>query len=282
MGHHRRDWIRKKGLHSSKPARRDNWVIMAGEAPVPTAKQLGIEDLELPRTIISRTMKATFPDGTATEKAAQNAVRRACTVFVSYLGATANDLAKSANKKSIQAQDVFKALDLLEFKGFVEKVEQSFVAHATLVKEKRNAYRKRVAEAGGPLRAKGIATSGGGRGRTGSGTPTRSSSQPHRGSDTGDDEELDEVEDDEDDDMSEGEGGDNSNAGDDGTSHMPPAISPLQPALAQSNSGEATPGTEPRKRKLILKLGPNKALKSGESSPKASPQSSARNNMEVE
>ena len=154
------------------------------------------------------------------------------------------------------------------------------LAHATMVKEKRNAYRKRVAEAGGPLRAKGITTSGGGRGRTSSvtGTPTGSSSQPHKGSETGDDEELDEIDDEEDADVSDVEVRDNNEAED---TSQPVPTSVVSPPLPQEPTVSEAAGAEaPKKRKLILRLGPNKAVKSTEPSPNASPQ--PRNHMELE
>ncbi|TPX36346.1 hypothetical protein SmJEL517_g01571 [Synchytrium microbalum] len=221
---------------------------MTGEATeAPTAKQLGIEDLEMPRTVISRTMKSAFPDGTSVDRASSSAVRRACTVFVSYLAATANDMTKNANKKTMTASEVFKALDLLEFKGFVGKVEEAFV-------EKRNAYRKRVAEQGGPLRTRGGSSGG-----------SASKSRTRKGSDDDEDDE----------DVYEGEEGDDVDemedygAGDDDDMMMDEGIPPAQPVF-QPPPLPADPSGAP-KRKLILKLGPNKAARSDDSSPSNSP-----------
>lgn len=83
----------------------------------------GIEELELPRALLARIVKATLPDGTLLQKDAKNAMSKASTIFVSYLTAAAIDIAASAKHKSLTSDDVFQALNILNFDRFVSTIK---------------------------------------------------------------------------------------------------------------------------------------------------------------
>lgn len=83
----------------------------------------GIEELELPRALLARIVKAALPDGTLLQKDAKNAMSKASTIFVSYLTAAAIDVATSAKHKSLASDDVFQALHILDFDRFVPMIK---------------------------------------------------------------------------------------------------------------------------------------------------------------
>lgn len=97
-----------------------------------------IDDNELPKANVTRILKHALPASTALQKDAKLAISKASTVFINYLSATANDIAKSANHKTITAPDVFKALEVLELEDFVPKLQEAFTAFQQLQQEKKS------------------------------------------------------------------------------------------------------------------------------------------------
>ncbi|KAI7862132.1 histone-fold-containing protein [Spinellus fusiger] len=85
-----------------------------------------IEDNELPKANVARVLKNALPTGTALQKDAKLAVSKASAVFISYLSTVANDIAKSANHKTISAADVFKAMEILELDHLSPLLKESF------------------------------------------------------------------------------------------------------------------------------------------------------------
>ncbi|KAM3582811.1 hypothetical protein VKS41_004577 [Umbelopsis sp. WA50703] len=59
---------------------------------------------------------------------------------------SANDIAKSANHKTITAPDVFKALEVLELEDFVPKLQEAFSAFQQLQQEKKSRKKEGKAE----------------------------------------------------------------------------------------------------------------------------------------
>ncbi|KAI8068275.1 histone-fold-containing protein, partial [Gongronella butleri] len=73
-----------------------------------------IEDYELPKANVTRILKQSLPAGTNLQRNAKLAVSKAGTVFISYISALANDVAKNQNHKTITSADVIKALEIAE------------------------------------------------------------------------------------------------------------------------------------------------------------------------
>ncbi|KAI8817040.1 histone-fold-containing protein [Fimicolochytrium jonesii] len=101
-----------------------------------------IEDIDLPRSIISRVIKGALPDGAQVQKDAKAAMTKACTVFISYLTATALDVTKSNDRKSITSNDVFRALTILEFDQFAPMIKVAVQEFQQKAKEKRQEYKR--------------------------------------------------------------------------------------------------------------------------------------------
>ncbi|XP_014292367.1 DNA polymerase epsilon subunit 3 [Halyomorpha halys] len=96
-----------------------------------------VEDLNLPASVVTRIIKECLPDGVNVSKEARVAVARAASVFVLYLTSTSNNLATQANRKTISANDVFKALSETDFEFFVEPLKDALEAHKKVLQEKK-------------------------------------------------------------------------------------------------------------------------------------------------
>ncbi|KAI9106216.1 histone-fold-containing protein [Phlyctochytrium arcticum] len=82
-----------------------------------------IDDLDLPRSILNRVIKNSLPEGAQVQKEAKAAMTKACTVFINYLTAAALDVTKQNDRKSLNANDILKALTILEFDAFLPTVK---------------------------------------------------------------------------------------------------------------------------------------------------------------
>lgn len=121
----------------------------------------GIEDLNLPKSIITRLAKGVLPPNTQIQANAILAMTKAATVFINHLTNAANERTQNSNKKTIMPPDVFDALDDIEYPEFKELVQQEFKKFNEIQSTKRNTYRRKVAaakkgvpyvETAGPLR----------------------------------------------------------------------------------------------------------------------------------
>ncbi|KAK3301109.1 uncharacterized protein B0H64DRAFT_429035 [Chaetomium fimeti] len=114
---------------------------------------LTIEDLTLPKSIITRLAKGVLPPNTQIQANAILALTKSATVFISHLANAANDFTVGSNKKTINPADVFKALDEIEYGFMRERLEAEFAKFNEVQTSKRSTYRKKVAaakKAGGP------------------------------------------------------------------------------------------------------------------------------------
>ncbi|KAL7788668.1 histone-fold-containing protein [Trichoderma ceciliae] len=91
-----------------------------------------IEDLNLPKSIITRLAKGILPPNTQIQGNAILALSKSATVFISYLASHANENTVAAGKKTISPADVFKALDDTEFSFLKEPLEAEFARATTL------------------------------------------------------------------------------------------------------------------------------------------------------
>ncbi|KAI0478260.1 histone-fold-containing protein, partial [Xylaria cf. heliscus] len=104
-----------------------------------------IEDLTLPKSIITRLAKGVLPSNTQIQANAILAMSKSATVFINHLANAANEHTLGNNKKTIMPGDVFAALDDIEFPFFRERLEAEFKKFNDTQTSKRNTYRRKVA-----------------------------------------------------------------------------------------------------------------------------------------
>ncbi|KAG6327175.1 hypothetical protein ID866_11914 [Astraeus odoratus] len=101
----------------------------AGSGPISAQAQQdlvseGIENFELPKTLVTKIAKSAIPDNTKLQKETVLSLVKGSTVFINYLAATAHDVALSKQHKSISASDVLKALEMIEFGDLVDRLQE--------------------------------------------------------------------------------------------------------------------------------------------------------------
>ncbi|ORY62080.1 histone-fold-containing protein [Pseudomassariella vexata] len=108
---------------------------------------VAIEDLNLPKSIITRLAKGVLPPNTQIQANAILAMSKSATVFVNYLANAANEITTNSGKKTIMPNDVFDALKDVEFEEFRDSLQAEFKKFNEIQTTKRNTYRRRVAAA---------------------------------------------------------------------------------------------------------------------------------------
>ncbi|KAI8846993.1 histone-fold-containing protein [Chytridium lagenaria] len=88
-----------------------------------------IDDLGMPKAITARVIKTALPPQGQCNKDAKSAMTRACTVFISYITASANDCAKSGNHKTISSANIYDALRSNGFEEFIPKLKKEMEAY---------------------------------------------------------------------------------------------------------------------------------------------------------
>ncbi|KAI2466136.1 histone-fold-containing protein, partial [Annulohypoxylon bovei var. microspora] len=106
-----------------------------------------IEDLNLPKSIITRLAKGVLPPNTQIQANAVLAMCKSATVFISHIANAANEKTLSSNKKTIMPADVFDALNDIEFEFMRERLEAEFKKFNEVQTTKRSTYRRKVAAA---------------------------------------------------------------------------------------------------------------------------------------
>lgn len=101
------------------------------------------EDLNLPRSVVSRIVKEVLPDGVNVSKESRAAISKAASVFVLYATSCANNFAMKSKRKTLSGQDVLSAMESMEFGKFVEPLKESLEQFRQEVKEKKEASEKR-------------------------------------------------------------------------------------------------------------------------------------------
>ncbi|KAL9687283.1 hypothetical protein QQ045_031683 [Rhodiola kirilowii] len=99
---------------------------------------------QLPKTIIRRVVKEKISelseDGQIIlQKDAFLAFSEAARVFIHYLSATANDICKESRRQIVNAEDVLKALEEIEFPEFVDTLKASLEVYREIHNGKREA-----------------------------------------------------------------------------------------------------------------------------------------------
>ncbi|RZC78616.1 hypothetical protein C5167_002827 [Papaver somniferum] len=92
--------------------------------------KVGAESVEeLPKAIVRRLVKEKLSESDAGDlqihKEAILAFGESARIFIHYLSATANDVCKESKRQTINAEDIFKALEEIEFQEFIEPLKAS-------------------------------------------------------------------------------------------------------------------------------------------------------------
>lgn len=101
---------------------------------------VSIDEILFPKSTIAKLAKEITSDNDSNmilSKDSLLAIQRAATVFVSHLLYHARNVAKDADRKNINAQDVLQALERAEFLGFVPEVKQKLTTHERYVEAKK-------------------------------------------------------------------------------------------------------------------------------------------------
>lgn len=106
-----------------------------------------IEDLTLPKSIITRLAKGVLPPNTQIQANAILALSKSATVFINHLANAANEITLMSGKKTIMPPDVFRALDDVEYGFMRERLEAEFAKFNETQSTKRSAYRRKVSAA---------------------------------------------------------------------------------------------------------------------------------------
>ncbi|KAJ9616773.1 hypothetical protein H2200_000492 [Cladophialophora chaetospira] len=117
---------------------------------------VGIDDLLLPRSLVSRLSRGVLPPNTSLQKDALLALTRSATVFISYLAHHANEQSQLRHRKTLGVQDVYAALREIELAGVMEvgvigddgrqggRLEREVALYEEGVMKKRKGYREKV------------------------------------------------------------------------------------------------------------------------------------------
>uniref|UniRef100_A0A7N0U6V3 Transcription factor CBF/NF-Y/archaeal histone domain-containing protein n=1 Tax=Kalanchoe fedtschenkoi TaxID=63787 RepID=A0A7N0U6V3_KALFE len=106
--------------------------------------ELTVDVEQLPKTIVRRVVKEKLSDlsddgPVMVHKDAVLAFSEAARVFIHYLSATANDICKESRRQIVNAEDVLKALEEIEFPEFVDPLKASLDVYREIHTGKREA-----------------------------------------------------------------------------------------------------------------------------------------------
>ncbi|XP_045480509.1 DNA polymerase epsilon subunit 3 [Harmonia axyridis] len=83
-----------------------------------------LEDLNLPNASVQKIIKEALPESVNIGKDAKAALSRAASVFILYITSEASKGAQKDGRKTLSGQDVFKAIEKLEFDDFMEPLQE--------------------------------------------------------------------------------------------------------------------------------------------------------------
>ncbi|KAH8111580.1 histone-fold-containing protein [Phellopilus nigrolimitatus] len=109
----------------------------------------GIDNYELPKTLVTRIAKSSIPESSKLQKDTVTALVKGSTVFINYLAATAHDIATSRQHKSVSASDVLKALELIQFGDMVEPLQQELQVYRENMKNSKKTSANKAGAGGG-------------------------------------------------------------------------------------------------------------------------------------
>lgn len=97
-----------------------------------------IQDLNLPTAVVTRLIKDALPEGINIGKEARIAISKAASVFIIYLSSAAINEAKKLKHKTMTPQNIFDALEEIEFESFIEPLKESLEVYRKSVKDKKS------------------------------------------------------------------------------------------------------------------------------------------------
>ena len=106
---------------SGVPSNNDTKTTTTATKPSSSSQNI---EFEPPAACIRRLLKQALPKSTNVSKDSLAAISRASGIFVLYLTACANDVAREGKRTTIVAKDVLAALKELEFDDFVPLMEK--------------------------------------------------------------------------------------------------------------------------------------------------------------
>merc|ERR1719343_361908 len=108
-----------------------NTSATAASAAAPSSSSSSPANIEFepPAACIRRLLKQALPKSTNVSRDSLAAISRASGIFVLYLTACANDVAREGRRSTIVAKDVLGALKELEFGDFVPLLERFLEVH---------------------------------------------------------------------------------------------------------------------------------------------------------
>lgn len=95
----------------------------------------------MPKSITTRLAKEHLPTGTAVQATAMLGIQKSATVFISYLANQANEYALQANRKTVNPQDVLKAIEEVGFGEWRAGLEAQLKAFENNAKAKRDKHK---------------------------------------------------------------------------------------------------------------------------------------------
>lgn len=104
-----------------------------------------IQDLYLPISNVSRIIRDSLPANQSVDRETRIAIARATSVFIMYLASSAAANAEKGNHKIFTANDVFEAIEEMEFNSFLPPMKEALAVYRQGLKDKKD---KRQSEGG--------------------------------------------------------------------------------------------------------------------------------------
>lgn len=82
-----------------------------------------MEDLNLPQSAVLKIIKEAIPSNASIGKDVKAALAKAASIFILYLTSQSTQTMQAAKRKTITSQDIYDALEELEFGHFVEPLK---------------------------------------------------------------------------------------------------------------------------------------------------------------
>ncbi|CCU75461.1 H2A domain containing protein [Blumeria hordei DH14] len=119
---------------------------------------VNIEDLNLPKSIVTRLAKGVLPANTQIQSNAMLALTKSATIFISYIASQANENAATANRKTVTPNDVLAAIDDSEFSDWRPRLETELQKYTEMIGQRKEKLQSK--EGDGSPRAKRLKRDG--------------------------------------------------------------------------------------------------------------------------
>ncbi|CAD6503388.1 BgTH12-03053 [Blumeria graminis f. sp. triticale] len=119
---------------------------------------VNIEDLNLPKSIVTRLAKGVLPANTQIQSNAMLALTKSATIFISFIASQANENAAMANRKTVTPNDVLAAIDDSEFSEWRPRLEIELQKYTEMISQRKEKLQSK--ESDGSPRAKRLKRDG--------------------------------------------------------------------------------------------------------------------------